>query len=106
MTQFTGSRMTKVIRSAVVLTLLAAAAGCAGSAAKVDTRAGGGSGDAAMFAGTWEGTFDASEFSGEMGITLVYENGSYTGSLMARAMGEEMRSDIENFKSEGAEFTC
>ncbi len=106
MTEYRGARVTKIIRSAVVLTLLAAAAGCAGSAAKVDTRSGGGAGDAAMFAGTWEGTFDASDFSGEMGITLVYESGSYSGSLMARVMDEELWSDIEDFKHEGAEFSC
>ncbi len=106
MTEYGSSRVSNILRSACILTLVVVVTGCAGSTASVDTRSGRGAGDAAQFAGTWEGTFDASEFSGEMGITFVYESGSYSGSLMARAMGEEMRSVVENFKSEGAEFSC
>ncbi len=58
-----------------------------------------------MFAGTWAGTFDTSQFSGEMVLSLAYENGSYSGSLTAWAMDEEFTEEIGNFKSEGSEFT-
>ena len=104
MTKNNGSRVLRGIRSTSVITLMLIIAGCAGSTATVDTGAGAGStGDAAAFAGTWEGTFDASEFSGEMMLALMYENGTCTGSLTASAMGESLTADIENFKGEGIE---
>ena len=101
------SRIQVGLRSAATCALILVMAGCAGAAASVDTRTSARSADeAAMFAGTWSGSFDASEFSGEMAISLTYESGAYSGSLTARAMGDELTAGIENFKSEGAEFTC
>jgi hypothetical protein len=105
MTQLRGSRLTAIVRSAAVAALLVSAAGCAGSAASAGAGSGRGAGGADMFAGTWEGTFAASEFSGTLRMSLTWTDGSYSGTVTAGAMGEEFTSDIENFKQEEKGFT-
>lgn len=89
--------------TAVAAVLILALAGCAGSAATVDTRGGGD--DLAMFAGTWEGILDASDFSAEMSLVLNHADGTVTGSVTLSAMGETMSAEMENFENEGMEFT-
>ncbi|MFC1530085.1 hypothetical protein ACFL6R_05145 [Gemmatimonadota bacterium] len=102
MTRNKGPLGRRGIKTISIITLMLAVAGCAGSAATVDTRVGGGSaGNASAFAGTWEGAFDANEYSGEMMLALTYDSGTCTGSLTASAMGGTRTADIENFKSEG-----
>ncbi len=100
-----GSRVLRGMRSASVITLTLIIAGCAGSAATVDT--GAGADAAGSLAGTWEGTFDATDFSGEMTLKLTWEDGSYTGSLTATAtaMDQEFTEPISNFKVEDATVT-
>ena len=103
MTEKRSNRFRPVTGLLTASLLMLAAAGCAGSAATVDTRSE--SGGTAMFAGTWAGTFEVTDFSGDMGVTLAFEEGSWTGTVTASAMGETFTSELENFESEGAGFT-
>lgn len=92
--------------SCFAMVVLLATIGCAGSGKTASTLAGSRAAPAATsFAGTWEGPFEAMEFSGRMKLTLKSEGDNWIGTLEASAMGESDSGIVENFKIEGNGFT-
>jgi hypothetical protein len=84
----------------IVLSLILIASGCAGSGI-----ASGRTSSQPVFAGMWEGTFDAGEMAGGMKLVLNYEDKSYSGMLQVDMQGEIVSGPVYNFESEGNSFT-
>lgn len=93
------------IFASLLMALILVAAGCAGAAkTSGDQRGGGAADEVKVFAGTWEGTFSATNFDGEMMLVLSKEGENWTGTLDASVEGETVSGDILKFEIE--ENTC
>lgn len=84
----------------IAFSLILIASGCAG-AGKTATRAP----SQPVFAGMWEGSFDAGEMAGGMKLVLNKDGESYSGVLQVDVQGESISGDVYNFESEGNTFT-
>ncbi len=86
--------------------VLVVSAGCAGSAATTAETGGGSGGSVALYAGSWQGTFDISLGSGGLSLFLNHEGDAWTGEVTFDAEGEIISGSIENFEitEEGCSF--
>jgi len=86
-------------------------AGCAGSAGTSQEQAatGGGASDAAaLYVGSWAGSFDLSMAAGSLQVTFNYDGTVWSGELNLDADGQSLGGAVENFTitEDGCTFTC
>jgi len=80
---------------ALALVLALGTAGCAASA-----RSSGRSIGPDFYAGTWSGTFVASNFDGDVDLDLAFADGEWSGTMVMGAMGDRLDGAITNFEFE------
>lgn len=85
-----------VLSGCIALILLIVAAGCAASGKATDRAP-----DRPLFAGTWEGTFEAEGIQGWMRLVLNTEEDSYSGTVEVDVEGELVSGSVFDFSSEG-----
>lgn len=78
--------------------------GCAGAGAGAGAAASSRV-EAARFAGTWEGGFDAGMIVGDLRMVLNYTDNTYKGTLQFDVEGQLMSSDVSEFATEGNSFS-